>query len=213
MRWFLDMCIILYYVAQDKSYFHKKSFELLNQNEGHVFLVCFYIIDKDLPKYLKRQRIIIDEVLKKFRDETYVFGSSDDGSFLYGRDKQKAEKLYLQSRSIKDKINFINKIKESQKGQELLIEYLLKTKIEKVVPIGEIDPQLRSAIFTYLEGNISDANILTSGIQEHKNKEVTLLTGDKEHWTKDNLEWALPEHSDLRKKYRKIPEIKYVQDM
>ena len=213
MRWFSDMCIILYYVSQDNSYFHKKSFELLNQNQGNLFLVCFYIIDKDFPKYLKRQRIIIDEVLKKVRDENYIFGSSDDGSFLYDRDKQKAEKLYLQSKSIKNKITFINKVKESQKGQELLIGYLLKTKIEKVIPIGEIDPKLRSAIFTYLEGNISDANILASGIQEHKNKEVILLTGDKQHWTKDNLEWALPEHSDLRKKYRKIPEIKYVQDM
>ena len=213
MRWFLDMCIILYYVSQDNSYFHKKSFELLNQNQGNLFLVCFYIIDKDFPKYLKRQRIIIDEVLKKVRDENYIFGSSDDGSFLYDRDKQKAEKLYLQSKSIKNKITFINKVKESQKGQELLIGYLLKTKIEKVIPIGEIDPKLRSAIFTYLEGNISDANILASGIQEHKNKELILLTGDKQHWTKDNLEWAIPEHSDLRKEYKKIPEIKYIQNI
>jgi len=212
MRWFLDMCIILYYVSQDNSYFHKKSFELLNQTQGNLFLVCFYIIDKDFPKYLKRQRIIIDEVLKKVRDENYIFGSSDDGSFLYDRDKQKAEKLYLQSKSIKNKITFINKVKESQKGQELLIGYLLKTKIEKVIPIGEIDPKLRSAIFTYLEGNISDANILASGIQEHKNKEVILLTGDKQHWTKDNLQWAIENNSELNNNY-KIPQIKYIQNM
>ncbi|OGJ21462.1 hypothetical protein A3K73_00650 [Candidatus Pacearchaeota archaeon RBG_13_36_9] len=210
MRWFLDMCIILYYVAQDNSYFYKKSFELLNQNKGNIFLVCFYIIDKDIPKYLKRQRIIIDEVLKKVRDENYIFGSSDDGSFLYDRDKQKAEKLYLQSKSVKDKITFINKVKESQKGQELLIEYLLKTKIEKVIPIGEIDQKLRSAIFTYLEGNISDANILASGVQEHKNKELVLLTGDKNHWTKDNLQWAIENNSELD---YEIPLIKYIQNI
>lgn len=213
MRWFLDMCIILYYVAQDNGYFHKKSFELISQNEGNSFLVCFYIIDKDLPKYLKRQRIIIDEVLKKIRDETYIFGSSEEGSSLYGRDKQKAEKLYLQSKTIKNKITFINKVKESQKGQELLIEYLLKTKIEKIIPIEEIDPKLRSSLLTYLEGNISDANILASGIQQHNRKEIILITADKEHWTRDNLEWALPKHSNLRKKYRKIPEIKYIQDL
>lgn len=210
MRWFLDMCIILYYVAQDNSYFHKKSFELLNQNEGNIFLVCFYIIDKDLPKYLKRQRIIIDEVLKKVRDENYIFGSSDDGSFLYDKDKQKAEKLYLQSKVIKDKRDFINKVKESQKGQELLIEYLFKTKIEKVIPIEEIDQKLRSAIFTYLEGNISDANILASGVQEHKNKKLVLLTGDKNHWTKENLQWAIENNSDLD---YEIPPIKYIQNM
>lgn len=210
MRWFLDMCIILYYISQDNSYFHKKSFELLSQNQENLFLVCFYIIDKDLPKYLKRQRIIIDEVLKKVRDENYIFGSSDDGSFLYDRDKQKAEKLYLQSKSIKDKITFINKVKESQKGQELLIEYLLKTKIEKVIPIGEINPKLRSAVFTYLGGNISDANILASGVQEHKNKELVLLTGDKSHWTKDNLQWAIK--NNLKLDYD-IPPIKYIQNM
>ena len=67
-------------------------------------------------------------------------------------------------------------------------------------------------MLTYLDNNISDANTIASGIQENKNKEVILVTADKQHWTKDNLEWALPEHSPLRKEYPNLPQIKYIQD-
>jgi len=60
---------------------------------------------------------------------------------------------------------------------------------------------------------MSDVMTLSSGIQEHNNKELILLTSDKEHWTKENLEWAIPKASSLRKKYPKIPEIEYIQNI
>ena len=206
------MCIILYYVSREKSFLHIKATEFIN-NKRDIFLICFYIIENDMPKYLKRQQIIISEVIRKIRNENYKIGESTEGSFLYGRDKQKAEKLFLQSKLVKNKLDFINKLKDSQKGEEVIIRYFIKYKVEKVVPVNEIDRELKSNLLSFLEGNISDANILASGILHHQKEELALITADKTHWTKENIEWAVPEQSNLRKKYPKIPEINYIQEL
>lgn len=206
------MCILIYYSSQDEGFFYKKTMKFLDEKKEDSFLVCFYIIERDVPKYLRRQNIIINEVLRKIINENYEFGESEEGSLLYDRDKQKARKLFLQAKSVENKINFIEGLKDSQKGQEILIKKFIKLKAERVIQISEIDPELKSKLLDFLEGNTSDANILASGIQEHKKEELILLTADKTHWNKENLEWAMPEFSPIKKKYPKMPEIKYIQD-
>ena len=68
---------------------------------------------------------------------------------------------------------------------------------------------MKSSLFTYTR-NHSDANIIASGIQYHQIEELILVTTDRKDWTEENLDLALPENSDLRKKYSKIPKIKYL---
>ena len=212
MRWFLDMCILIYYSSQDGGLFYKKTVKFLDEKKQGSFLVCFYIIKRDMPKYLRRQNIIINEVLKKIKNGDYELGKSEEGSLLYERDRQKAGKLFLQSETVKDKLNFIVSLRDSQKGQEIAIKKFIKTKAEKVIQLSEIDMELKSQLLTFSDNNASDANVLASGIQEHNKKDVILVTADKQHWTKENLEWAVPEASPLHKKYSKIPEIRYIQD-
>ena len=81
-----------------------------------------------------------------------------------------------------------------------------------VIPINEIDPKLKSCLFTWLTPNDSDSKTIASAIQEHNKKEVVIITADKKDWTKELLEEV---HNDpsLKKVYEKLPEIKYVQDL
>jgi hypothetical protein len=212
MRWFLDMCILIYYASKDNSLFYKKTIEFLKKNEGEKLLVCHYIIEWDLPKWIKRQNTLVDEVVKKVKDPNYDLDSSFGWNSLYSREKQKGEKLIFKAKNIQNKAEFIRNLLDYQKEIEIRIFYFIKQKAEKVIQLSEIDKELKSQLFTYLNNNVSDANIIASGIQEHNKKEVIFMTADRSHWTKENLEWALPEHSPLRKKYPNLPEIRYIQD-
>ena len=233
MNWFLDMCIILYYSSEDEL-LSKKTLKFIKDNQEksqkdqednqenkknnqeNNFLVCYYIAEIDLPKYLRRQKILIHEVVKKMTDNLYVIGSSDEGFLLYPKDKIKAEKLFLKSSFLKNKtelIEFMNKLNQIQIKQENKINFFIEKKAKKVIPVSEIDSELKGSLFLYI-GNMSDAKILTSGIQQYNkdNKEgLVLLTADKKDWTNENLNVAID--NKLSKKYPKIPKIEYIQDM
>jgi len=209
MNWFLDMCILIFYSSEDKSLFSVKTIEFISKHQNDKFLVCYYISEENLPKWIKRQQIIIKEVIKKIIDSSYKIGDSEEGSFLYPKDKQKAEKLFIQSSLIDNKGLFINKIQMSQKEQELRIMQFIEQKTKKVIPISEIDPDLKSNIAMLLK-NHSDAKTLASGIQQHNKEHLTMLTNDKKDWTKQNIELAINENSKLAEKYPEIPEIKYL---
>lgn len=212
MRWFFDMCILIYYTSEDNSFLSKKTREFIKKNENEEFLVCYYITDWDLPKWIKRQNILIDEVIKKIKDDSYDLNSSKNWNLLYPREKQKIEKFILKSKSV-DKELFIKNLLDSQKYLELRINNFIEKKTRKVVPISEIDFELKSSLFSHLENNESDANIIASGILHHQKEKIVLITADKIHWTKENIEWAIPQGSLISKKYPKIPKIKYIQDI
>lgn len=92
------------------------------------------------------------------------------------------------------------------------VRYFLKNYIDKkVIPEKEIDFELKSAIFTFTN-NHSDSLTIASGIQHHQKEKLILLTGDKNDWTKENLEWVFASQPNLKKKY-KAPEIKYIQKL
>jgi len=210
------MCILIYYASDDKSLFSKKTIEFIKKNESGKFLVCHYIVEWDLPKWIKRQNILVDEVAKKVKDPLYNLNSSKGWDLLYPREKQKAEKLVLKANLTQNKAEFIQRLLDSQKDIEIRIFHFIKQKAEKVIQLSEIDPNLRSELLTFLDNNISnvsDANILASGIQEHNKKEVILITADKNHWTKENIQWVFDSKPQLAKAYPKMPEIKYIQDM
>ena len=92
------------------------------------------------------------------------------------------------------------------------IMYFLGNYVDKkVIPEKEIDLELKSAIFTVIN-NHSDSLTIASGIQHHQKEKLILLTGDKNDWTKENLEWVFASRPDLKKKY-KIPSIRYIQNL
>ncbi len=207
------MCILIYYASDDNSFFSKKTTEFIKKNENSKFLVCHYLVEWDLPKWIKRQNILVDEVVKKIKDPSYDLKRSRNWDLLYPREKQKGEKLILKASFTQNKAEFIQRLLDSQKDIEIRLFHFIKQKAERVIPLSEIDPNLKSELLTFLDNNVSDANILASGIQEHNKNEVILITADKSHWTKENIQSAFDSKPQLVKTYPKMPEIKYVQDM
>jgi hypothetical protein len=213
MRYFLDMSLIIYYCYRTGLDIEKKVIKFIDEKGKNLFLVCYYILDENLPKWIKRMRIIFKEIKRKINNPEYELWSSPESKLLFKKDKINGEKILKKYELTKNKKEFLEIIEKGWIYAETRIKIFLRDLIdEKVIPINEIDFELKSVLFTFLN-NISDAMTLASGIQEHNRKELILITTDKEHWTKDNLEWALPEHSTIRRKYPKIPEIKYIQDL
>ena len=152
-------------------------------------------------------RIIINEVKNKIKDKDYQIDKKE----LYPRDVERVNKfLSLKEVNKLTDFEFIYFLENFQRIFEFRIDFFIQKLInKKVIQIREINFELKSSLFTYTQ-NHSDANIIASGIQYHQENEIVLVTSDRNDWTKDNIDWAIPEHSDLRKKYPKIPKIKYV---
>jgi hypothetical protein len=209
MNWFLDMCIIIYYSSKGESIFYKKSLAFIEKHKGEKFLICKYITSNDMPKWIKRQRVIVDEAVKKIKDQSYDFETSEGWKLLYSKDKATVEKLVLASKFNSNKEEYIKLIINSQKEIELEINRVVGTLCEEVLPIEEIDFDLKSSIYTFTK-NHSDSNILASGIQLHQKRDIKIMTGDKKDWNENNLSWVFESRPDLAKKYPKIPKINYI---
>lgn len=213
MRCFLDMSVIIYYCYRTGQDIEKKVIKFIDNKGEKLFIVCYYILDENLPKWVKRMKIMFKEIKRKINGPGHKLWSSQESELLFNKDRINGERILKKYELSNNKKDFLEIMERGWVYTEARIKIFLRDLIdEKVILIKEIDSELKSALFTYLD-NISDAKTLASGIQEHNKKELILITTDKEHWTKDNLEWALPEHFTLRKKYPKIPEIKYIQDL
>lgn len=203
------MCIILHYShgKRKASILINKSIHFVENKGENKFFVCYYILEKDLPNYLERQRIGIQEVMKKVSDPNYKIGSSGHGLRLFDRDKSVCEKIYHGYISAKDKVDYLNAINFIEAQKEKRVNYFISNLIDKkVIGILDIDFDLKSSLFTYIQNN-SDAHIIASGIQAHNEEALLLVTADKKDWTKDNLEWAMT--LQLKKSYPSIPLIVY----
>lgn len=209
MRWFLDMCIIVFYSREGEDIKIKNSKRFVNNKKDDKFILCHLIIEDNIPKWKKRQRTVINEVVKKINNPNYNIGESNESKILYDKDKNEAKQLYIQSTKT-DAKKFIANIKKIYIILENRIDFFIKNLIDlKVIPIKEIDIDLRSNLGSVIK-NHSDSGVIASGIQEHNKQNLVMLTGDKEHWTRQNIDIAMD--SRLEKRYPKIPEIKYIQD-
>lgn len=215
MKWFLDMCIILHYIKEgDNQSLIRKTVLFVNQKNQDKFFLCCYIKEENLPKWLKRRRIIFREVLRQIRSISYIPYSDEECNLLWGNDKNQVLKLMAIANNLKDKTEIISNFENAyQEIQRRISEFLKKYIDEYVIPIKNIDSDLKRSLLDYLDENHSDAYTLASGIQQHNEEELVLITSDVTHWKKRALEEAVPEHSELRKKYPKLPEIKHIQDM
>lgn len=210
MNFFIDMCILVFYSDIDSPKNSKVS-ELISKKAENQIFICYYILNENLPKWIERQKVILEEVVRKVRDAHYKVGISDKAKkMLYPRDLAKIQKLLAVYSLSADKTNFCEILAKNQIALFQRINFFLNKVVDKkVIPVLNIDPELKSAIFTFTN-NHSDAMTLASGIQYNKEEKLILLTGDKKDWTKSNLEWAVPEHSPLRKKYPDLPSIQYI---
>ncbi len=218
MRWFLDMCIVLYYIGEgDRPDLNKKTLIFVKEKEESIFLLCYYIKEVDIPKWLRRQKIAYREVLKSLKDKSYSLYSSKEAKNLTSRDKKKVVKLLTIFKNF-ETINSIDKIERIFLYLEQQINEFFQRYIDEfVIPVGEIDFELQSHLKDFLNlgsviKNDSDAKTIASAIQEHQNKELVIITADKNDWNKELIE-EVHNHYALKKKYKKLPEIKYLQNM
>ncbi len=212
MNWFLDMCILIFYAeVGGKNY--EKTISFVKEKKDKKFPICFYITRENMPKWIKRQKIILKLIGNKIVDSSYEIEKSEEYTWLFPRDIIELKKLLAQCLSSPNKEEYYEKLKENQNIMLIRISYFLTKLIDKeIVPEKEIDFELKSTLFTFLQ-NHSDAMTLASGIQHHQQEELKILTGDKHDWNKNNIQWVYDSRPDLAKKYSKIPEIKYLQEI
>ena len=210
MNLFTDMCILIFY-SDRTSQKNVRVLEIISKKEENKIIICYYILNENLPKWIERQKVILEEVVKKIKNSSYEVGTSEKAkNVLFNQDFTRIQKLLAVYSLSKDKSQFCELLVKNQTDMFQRINYFLREIVHKnVVPINEIDPQLKSAIFTFTN-NHSDAMTLASGVQYHQKEKVVLLTGDKKDWTKENLEWALQDCSPLRKTYPHLPQIQQI---
>ncbi|MDP3027179.1 MAG: hypothetical protein Q8N63_05700 [Nanoarchaeota archaeon] len=212
MNWFLDMCIIIFYAEVGGKYYQKTETFVKNKKDKRFF-VCFYITKENMPRWIKRQKIILRLLKKKLDNFSFEIEEDSQHKELYPKDVVKLKKFIMKVSSSKNLIEEYQIIRRNQEIMLRRVDFFMKNIIDKeVIPIKEIDFELKSTLFTFLQ-NHSDAMTLASGIQCHQQEELKILTGDKNDWNKNNLEWTFSSRPDLAKKYSKIPEIKYIQNL
>lgn len=218
---FLDMGIIVGYANHLKEYnkkflidnidyFCEDSVRLIEKFKNKIFITCDYIINKDLPNFLERRKILREEIRKKLRNNEFKIGMSDK---LYQRDVNWGEKVYRLKDFFKEGEREVFKLLlDLDISSELRIKEFKSTVIKEIViPIREIDTELKSHYFTFTN-NYSDSNIIASAIQYHtNNKNITMVTTDVKDMGWKLREW-LGIDLKLNNKY-KVPDVKYIRDI
>lgn len=211
MRYFLDMNIPIYFCMEIENPLEKKA-KLFVNNKKDIFLLCDYIVSINIPKWLKRQKVILFEFNQKIQNNNYTLFSSNQSRILFSQDKIFINKLILNYEKSNDKPKFLEDINKIFNLLQIRISYFIKKYIDEVViPNNKIDFELKSCLFTWLTPNDSDAKTIASAIQAHNKDKLTIITSDKSHWTKELLN-EVHNKTSLSKKFPSLPKIKYLQD-
>jgi hypothetical protein len=212
MRYFLDMNLPIYFCLQIGNNLEEKAKNFVENKKDHIFLLCDYIASINLPKWLKRQKVILFEFNQKIQNKDYVLFSSEQSEVLFPQDKILTNRLVLNYNDAENKKKFVENTNQIFNLLQARVSYFIKKYIDKIVILhSEINFELKSCLFTWLTPNDSDARTIASAVQEHNNERLTIITSDKQHWTKELLEEV---HNDSRllKKYPLLPKIEYLQD-
>ena len=192
--------------------FAEASVKFIETKEEKTFSTCFYIVKHDLPKFLARRALIIEEIRRKIKDSDYGIGSSEIAKkYLYPRDIAWANKIFL----IKDLL----KGKEKELSSFLLeIETVFKRRIaffinkilnKVVIPIKDIERDLMWHFHSFIN-NYSDCNVIASAVQCNTNLfRILVITTDKKDW--QNIKECLDTNLTLSQKY-KAPKWLYLLD-
>jgi hypothetical protein len=207
------MCIILGYINEgDNQTIITKTISFVNKKKEDKFVLCYYIKEYNLPRWLNRKRIIFREILRQIKDSSYKPYSDKECEQLLERDQNQILKLVALTNTFQDKTEIITSFENVyQEIERRISEFIERNIDELVIPIDEIDLKLKSCLFTWLTPNDSDSKTIASAIQEHNKKEIVIITADKKDWTTELLEEVHKDFS-LKKIYEKLPEIKYIQN-
>ncbi len=211
MRYFLDMNLPVYFCMQLGHPLEEKAKLFIKNKRDSSFLLCDYVVSRNLPRWLKRQKIILFEFNQKIQNKDYVLFSSGQSKILFSKDKIFTNRLVLNYNKSKNKRQFVEDINQIFNLLQVRVSYFIKVYIDEVViPESEIDSKLKNCLSTWL-GNDSDARTIASAIQEYKNKKLIIMTADKKDWTKELLEEVYNDIG-LSKEYPSLPEIEYLQN-
>lgn len=211
MRYFLDMNLPVYFCMQFGHHLEDKAKSFVKNKGKHSFLLCDYIMSRNLPRWLKRQKSILFEFNQKVQNEEYEVFSSNQSKDLFPKDKIFTTRLLQSYNKCKNKKQFIENINQIFNLLQVRITYFIRNYIDEiVVPESKIDFKLKGCLNTWLR-NDSDARTIASGVQEHNNKKLTLITADKKDWT-DELLKEIHNDLELLKKYASLPKIEYLQN-
>ena len=73
---FLDMCIIIHYAKYNPELENCRKITNLIKNKKEInFLTCCYILEINLPKWINRQKIVVEELKRKVKDNSYEIGA------------------------------------------------------------------------------------------------------------------------------------------
>lgn len=212
MRYFLDMNIPVYFCMQVGHPLEDKAKLFIENKKENLLLLCDYIVSINLPKWLRRQKIILFEFNQKVQNKDYILFTSEQSQMLIKQDKIFVNNIILSYSKSQNKDEFVKKINIIFNLLSARISYFIKKYIDEIViPESQIDFNLKSCLFSFLTPNESDAKTIASAIQEHKNKPLMIITSDKGHWTNELLT-EVHNNSSLKKEYSSLPKIEYLQD-
>ena len=212
MRYFLDMNLPIYFCMALGHPLEQKAQHFINNKGENYFLLCDYIINNNLQKWLNRQKIVLFEFNQKIKDKNYILFSVEQSKILTGRDKILVTRLILMYEKSDYKIDFLSEINQIFTLLNARISFFIKRYIDEVViPESEIDFNLKSCLFDFLAPNESDAKTIASAIQEHNKKALHIMTADKKDWT-DDLIGRVHDYPGLSKVYPSLPKIEYLQN-
>ena len=110
MRYFLDMNIPVYFCMQIGHHLENKAKLFVENKKDNLFLLCDYISSINLPKWLKRQKIILFEFNQKIQNADYNLFSSEQSRILISQDKIFVNNLILIYKKSINKTEFLESI-------------------------------------------------------------------------------------------------------
>ena len=129
MRYFLDMNVPIYFCMQIGNPLEDKAKLFIKNKDGDSYLLCDYIVSRNLPKWLNRQQVILFEFNQKVKNKSYSLFSNEQSKILFPKDKISIERLILNYEKSKDKIKFIETVNEIFNLLQARREDLIKVSI------------------------------------------------------------------------------------
>lgn len=199
---FLDTCVIFDNFNR-RSGLYNKSNNFIQKEKN--FIISDFQKTTEIPGLFRRlklrSKIILSKALSPRKD-------IPDLKKINSRDKQEIKeilsKFALGLISLKDLRDMKNSVYFLEKKMNMFIKNDIK---RIVIPKNNIDLLLAIDIED-LNKNFQDSQVIASAIQEHQNIDLTPITSDKKDWKQEYITKVCQDNS-----YRKIPVVKFIQDM
>ena len=118
MRYFLDMNLPVYFCMQIKHPLEKKAKLFIENKKDSLFLLCDYIVSRNLPRWLKRQKAVLFEFNQKIQNQNHNLFSSEQSRVLFPKDKILTNRLLLIYNNSKNKEQFVENINQIFRSEE-----------------------------------------------------------------------------------------------